>query len=75
MRSALIAVGAAGFELLGAAPAPVASAPLASLVVHWQRYFTIDSQVTSHAYFEAPAAQPATSHRVSVFAFESKKRC
>jgi hypothetical protein len=127
MRTALVVVVAAGIlALLGAAPAPVASAPLAPLVVNWQRSFTIDSEVIqrdgrslvtgtvlntstcgahriqllidaldpggnfvdqrvvwlgsdltagSHAYFEAPAAPPAASHRVSVFAFETKKRC
>jgi hypothetical protein len=126
MRSALIAVAAAGFALAGVAPGTLAAAPLAPRVVNWERYFTIDSQVThkdgralvtgtvlntstcgaqriqllidaldpggsfvdqrivwlgtdlsagSHAYFEAPAAPSATSHRVSVFAFEIKRRC
>jgi hypothetical protein len=127
MRTAFVVVVAAGIlVLLGTTPAPVASAPLAPLIVNWQRTFTVDSQVTqkdgrslvtgtvlntstcgaqriqllidaldpggafvdqrivwlgvdltpgSHAYFEVPAAQPAASHRVSVFAFESKKRC
>jgi hypothetical protein len=127
MRSAGVVVVAAGIVAsFGATRASVTSAPLAPLVVNWQRSFTIDSEVTqrdgralvtgtvrntstcdaqriqilidaldaggnfvdqrivwlgtdltpgSHVYFEAPAVQTAASHRVSVFAFESNKRC
>ena len=125
-RACIVGVAAGIVALLSTTPAPVTSAPLAPLVVNWQRSFTIDSQVTqrdgralvtgtllntsscgaqriqilidaldagghfvdqrivwlgtdltpsSHAYFEAPAVQTAASHRVSVFAFESRKRC
>jgi len=35
----------------------------------------IDLTPGSHAYFEAPAAQGAAAHRVSVFAFDTKMRC
>jgi len=119
-------MAAGSVVLLVTTQGPVTAAPLAPLVVNWERSFAIDSQVIqkdgrplvtgtvlntstcgaqriqilidaldaggnfvdqrivwlgtdltpgSHAYFEAPAARTATSHRVSVFAFESKKRC
>jgi hypothetical protein len=124
--SPLVVVVFGMVTLLGATRVPVAPAPLAPLVVDWERNFTIDSQgaqrdgrplVTgtvhntsncsaqriqllidalnpdggivdqrvvwlgsdltpgTHAYFEVPAVAPTASHRVSVFAFEAKKRC